>query len=294
VDNATQLKAKISERAVAGTINVQGAEVSYYDSGEPAAGSAAGRLPIVLVHGTGGSAFTHYGYLFPILEMNQRVVAIDLAPLPGQESLTLEALEAQVAAVIEAVLTEQQVTLVGYSLGAVIAASLAAKRQHLVKNLVLIAGWMKTDVQQQLRNSVWQGLYENRSRAIADYTIYCAFSHSFYNFVTAEQVAMIAESIRPGPFEAQQMELNRSIDLSDQIRSVSARTLIVGCSQDQMVPVMHSKLLFGAINDARLIEIESGHGVVFERPGQLSQIVDQFNENPDRYPAGTIIPADRP
>jgi hypothetical protein len=61
-----------------------------------------------------------------------------------------------------------------------------------------------------------------------------------------------------------------------------------------MVPLWHSKLLFGAIDDARYQEIDSGHGVVFERPGQLSQMVDQFNENPARFPAGSIVPADHP
>lgn len=247
-----------------------------------------------MVHGTGGTAISHYGFLFPILELNQRVIALDLTAPSIDRPLFLEDLASQVIGIIEFASPGSPVTLVGYSLGAVVTASIAAKRPDLVCNLVLIAGWMKTDAQQQLRNSVWHDLYTSGSRAIADYTVFCAFSPSFYDFISPEQLSDMAEMIRPGPFDARQMELNRTIDISMLAGKIRACTLIIGCTYDQMVPLHHSKLLFGAIENARYAEIESGHGVVFERPGQLSQIIDQFNEKPGRYPAGTIIPADRP
>jgi len=283
----------LSQKATSGTVYVQGTPVNYYDSGH-AQLSTHDRAPIVLVHGTGGDAQTHYGYLFPILELNQRVIALDFSPVSGEEELALETLENQVIAVIEHVLPNTPVTLVGYSLGAVVVASVAAKRPDLAKNLVLIAGWMETDVQQCLRNSVWQELYQSGSKTIAEFTLYCAFSHAFYTMLPAEYLYMMCKNIQPTAFDAQQMALNRHIDISEQVSRIRARTLIVGCSQDHMVPIWHSKLLFGAIDDARYQEIDSGHGVVFERPAQLSQIVDQFNENPARYPAGSIIPADHP
>jgi len=283
----------LSKKAKNGTVYVQGSPVNYYDSGSSEVSSFS-RDPIVLVHGTGGNAQLHYGYLFPILELNQRVIALDFSPVPGKDEVTLEDLENQITRVIEHLLPDAPVTLVGYSLGAVAVASVAAKRPDLVRNLVLIAGWMKTDVQQSLRNSVWQDLYQSGSKTLPDFTLYCAFSHAFYTMLPPEHLHIMREKIRPTAFDAQQMALNRRIDISDQIGRIRARTLIVGCRQDQMVPLWHSKLLFGAIDDARYQEIDSGHGVVFERPGQLSQMVDQFNENPARFPAGSIVPADHP
>ncbi|WP_205965215.1 alpha/beta fold hydrolase [Paraburkholderia flava] len=283
----------VSAKAESGCVRVNGIDVTYYDSGEPTA-DVNQRAPVVLVHGTGGTAASHYGFLFPILESGQRVVALDFAPPAEGVTLALSDLEDQVKAVIEHVLPGRAVTLVGYSLGAVVAASIASTRPDLVSNLVLIAGWLKTDAQQLIRNKVWQELYQSGSRAIADFTVFCAFSHGFFHFLSPERLHAITEMIRPGPFDAQQMALNQKVDLSSQVSSIRAKTLIVGCSHDQMVPIEHSKLLFGAISDARFAEIASGHGVVFERPGQLSQVIDQFNENPERYPAGTIIPADHP
>jgi pimeloyl-ACP methyl ester carboxylesterase len=75
---------------------------------------------------------------------------------------------------------------------------------------------------------------------------------------------------------------------------IEATTLVIGCTHDQMVPVLHSKALFGAIRDARYTEIASGHTVIFERPAQLVQIIDQFNEAPSRHAAGSILPTARP
>ncbi|WP_175042195.1 alpha/beta fold hydrolase [Burkholderia lata] len=283
----------ISARAESGRVRVNGVDVTYYDSGEPTAGVDP-RSPVVLVHGTGGTARNHYGFLFPILESRQRVLALDFAPPAGGAELALSDLEDQVKAVIEQVLPGRPVTLVGYSLGAVVAAGIASTRPDLVRNLVLIAGWLKTDGQQLIRNKVWRDLYQSGSRAIADFTVFCAFSRSFSSFISPDRLRAITEMIQPGPFDAQQMELNQKVDLSSQVGRIRANTLIIGCSHDQMVPIEHSKLLFGAIANARFVEISSGHGVVFERPGQLSQVVDQFNEDPERYPAGTIMPADHP
>ena len=73
-----------------------------------------------------------------------------------------------------------------------------------------------------------------------------------------------------------------------------ATTLVVGCTQDQMVPRTHSLQLFGAIDDARYTEIDSGHAVVFERPAELLRLVDTFLRQPSASAAGSIIPTARP
>jgi pimeloyl-ACP methyl ester carboxylesterase len=100
--------------------------------------------------------------------------------------------------------------------------------------------------------------------------------------VLAEQVASITQATG-----------YQRVDL-DSGSAHRATTLVIGCTHDQMVPVRHSKALFGAIRDARYTEIASGHAVVFERPAQLVQIIDQFNEAPSRHAAGSILPTARP
>jgi pimeloyl-ACP methyl ester carboxylesterase len=289
-------RAELAAGVVEGTVTVDGVEVRYFDSA--AEHSAAGeddRDPVVLVHGTGGSTRAHYSFVFPLLAARQRVVAVDFAqPVPEGGTLTVEHLEAQVAAVIEKVLPGRAVTLVGYSLGAVVAATVAARHSELVRNLVLVAGWMKTDTQQELRNKVWWRLREEDSSALSEYMAFCAFGGPFLAARSFEDLAPAFASFHSNGFGDLQMELNRAIDISDLVPSIKATTLVIGCTHDQMVPKRHSKALFGSIPDARYTEIESGHAVVAERPGQLVQVIDQFIEEPARHAAGAIVPTARP
>ncbi|MCT8344151.1 MULTISPECIES: alpha/beta fold hydrolase [Photorhabdus] len=290
--NKSQQKFNINENV----INVDGKDVKFFTSQplDPIKNSAK-RNPIVLVHGTGGSTEIHFGYLFQLLASENRVISLDFSqPVKANETLTLEHLEKQVEAVIETAASGESVTLIGYSLGAVVTASVAAKRPDLVRNLVLIAGWVKTDSQLARFLSVWRQLYEIQSPSIADFMIFCAFSSPNHVNMLPDQLAIGFENAVPGEFEALQMDLNGRVDISQLVPTIKATTLIIGCTHDQMIPIRHSKDLFGAIQDARYTEIECGHAVIYERPSQLMQVIDQFCADPSFYPAGTIIPSDLP
>lgn len=276
--------------ALSSSIDCAGARVSYHAAGP----LNSGRAPVVLIHGTTGSTEGHFGFLFPMLAVHQRVVSIDLAPPAGEGPLSLEALEAQVLAVLDAALPGQAVTLAGYSLGAVLAAFVAARNPARVDNLVLIAGWMKTDSQQLLRNAVWQALRAAGLPEIRDYTAFCAFGAPFLAGKSLADLAPGLAAMQFNPFFDAQMALNRRIDITGLVPDIRARTLVIGCSHDQMVPRHHSKALFGAIEDARYSEIAAGHAVVFERAAELLALIDDFSANPGRWPAGSIIPAARP
>ena len=83
-------------------------------------------------------------------------------------------------------------------------------------------------------------------------------------------------------------------DFIEQAHQISAPTLVVGCTHDQMVPIRHQKALFGAIEDSRFAEIATGHAVVFERPSELTHYVQRFIDAPAEHSAGTIIAQPRP
>lgn len=278
-------------QAIESFIDVDGTRVRYFEAGKP----NPARLPIVMIHGTSGSTQTHFGFLFPMLAAHQKVISIDLAPPAGSvEELTLEHLESQILAVIETALPGQTITLLGYSLGAVLAAFSAARHPETIANLVLVAGWMKTDTQQILRNTVWRELRSLNSPAIREYMTFCAFSGPFLASKTIADLAPGIAAIQPDAFIDQQMDLNRRIDLTDLVPAIKARTLVIGCRYDQMVPRHHSKALFGAIEDARYSEVASGHAVVFERPTEILRLIQNFSADPAAYPAGSIIPEVRP
>lgn len=287
----TQNLNQLAQRETA-TVMVDGVAVTYHSAGRD-----DGQRPVlVMVHGSTGSTDSHYGFLFPMLGFRQRVVSVDLAATPT-DALHLEQLVAQVGAVIGAVRAQtggRPVSLMGYSLGAVVAASLAAQQPEAVRQLILVAGWMKTDAHQRLRNGVWRALRQAGLDTIRNYMLYCAFSPDFLAARTPQELAGMADKIGLDPFVDQQMALNADIDITAQVPHIQACTLIVGCAQDQMVPRAHSQQLFGAIDDARYTEIASGHGVVFERPAELLYHIDAFLQQPDAHPAGSVIPAAKP
>lgn len=276
-------------RDTARTVEVDGVTVAYTDNPGPA---DSGRLPTVLIHGTGGRTATHYGFIEPMLATRGRVIAVDWTEPAGP--VTVDALVDQVLAVIDDAVPGQAVSVLGYSLGAVIAASVAARRADAVQNLVLVAGWARTDAQQRLRNEVWNGLAEKAPELLGHYSTFCAFGSPFLHARTDEQVAQFHIPDAPSSFLRAQMQLNREIDIVDELPAITARTLVVGLTHDQMVPAHHSKELFGAIDDARYAELPTGHAVVFERPAQLFALIDEFTEHPDRYPAGAVVTPPRP
>ena len=114
-----------------GEVTVDGVTVRYR-----VAGPKNDRTPLVLVHGTAGSIDGHFGYIFPMMSYRQRVIALDWSE-PAGDRLELAQLVAQVRAVIEDAVPEGPVTLLGYSLGACVAAQTAAEMPGKVENLIL-------------------------------------------------------------------------------------------------------------------------------------------------------------
>jgi Predicted hydrolases or acyltransferases (alpha/beta hydrolase superfamily) len=271
-----------------GKVTVGGVSVQYR-----VAGPENDRLPLVLVHGTAGSIDGHYGYIFPMMAYRQRVIALDWSE-PTGDTVELTDLVAQVKAVIEAEVPNGPVTLMGYSLGACVAAKVAAEMGTKIKNLILTAGWLKTDTHQKMRNDVWRQLRDQDSPSVTQYMTFCAFSPAFMNLKTLDEMKAAAGMLKMNPFVDKQMDLNTRIDIAAECETIKAKTLVIGCTYDMMVPKHHSKLLFGAIEDARYAEIPSGHAVVHERAAELFHYVDRFSAQPDEYAAGTIIPAQKP
>lgn len=271
-----------------GQVIVDGVTVRYR-----VAGPDNGRTPLVLVHGTAGSIDGHFGYIFPMMSYRQRVIALDWSD-PAGDRLDLEQLTAQVRAVINDVVPVGPVTLLGYSLGACVAAKVAADMPDKVENLILVAGWLRTDTHQKMRNKVWRDLRDQNSPSITEYMTFCAFSPGFMNMKTLDDMVGAATMLKMSSFVDKQMDLNTRIDIAAECETIRAKTLVIGCTFDMMVPKHHAKQLFGAIEDARYTEIPSGHAVVHERAAELFHHIDMFTRAPDTHPAGTMIPAQKP
>lgn len=244
---------------------------------------------IILIHGTGGNTDKNFSYIFPMLGIHQRVLSIDLYT-PDKADLAVTDFSHQVEALIHhAVEEDEAITVVGYSLGAVIAAQVAASLKQRVARLILLAGWAKTSSVQQLRTTIWQQLFNDQSAALPHFVNYCLYSDDYLSARTEKQVLDLARFVKPSQDAAKQRELNYRIDITAILPDISAETLIVACREDRMVPLAQAKLLFASIQNSRYIEISSGHAIHIEAPAEVVQLINQFSQHPEQYPANQKI-----
>lgn len=265
-----------------------GSMVRYLDSGDsPTLGSSVDGRTVVLLHGTGGTAEQSFWALFPMLATKYRTIALTYDM--EAESVTLTDLVDQTSAVIEDRSPGSPVVLVGHSLGAVVATTVAAVRRELVETLVSVAGWVRTDRQQLLRNDVWQELNNSNSAALAHFMTYCSYSRKYLEALTPDELAALVGKVADGPDRSKAMKLNRSIDISSTIADIVCPTLVIGCTYDQVASPAQSQLMFGGIATACYFEMPTGHAAMHERPSELFTTIRGFLRSPLKYPAGSVV-----
>lgn len=268
--------------AVVREVKVDDIAVSYYDTG-------GDRAPIILLHGTGGSTATHFGSVYAMLAARHRVVGVDFAVSDGSDQISVDRLVEQATRVLDEVSHPQGATVVGYSLGAVVATALAARSPRQVDHLVLVAGWAVTDAQQQLRNSIWRTLRQTDSAALQDFSVFTSYGAPYLASRSESEIDVLRSRVRQGPMRDAMMRVNRGVDISADALAVRAKTLIIAGEHDLMVPRHHAEALAGAIADSRLAFVPSGHAIVHERPAQLFSLIDRFVRGSEQTPAGSLV-----
>ncbi|HEV8012840.1 MAG TPA: alpha/beta hydrolase [Pontimonas sp.] len=99
--------------------------------------------PVILLHGIASSSAT-FDLVVPLLRDNHRVISIDLlgfgqSPAPATASYTLEEHVAAVERTIRSLRLTGRITLVGHSLGSLIAARYAAENPSALSHLILVS-----------------------------------------------------------------------------------------------------------------------------------------------------------
>jgi cis-3-alkyl-4-acyloxetan-2-one decarboxylase len=99
--------------------------------------------PVILLHGLASSSAT-YDLVVPLLRDTHRVISIDLlgfghSPAPSTVSYTLEEHVEAVERTIRSLKLTGRATLVGHSLGSLIAARYAARNPSLLSHLILVS-----------------------------------------------------------------------------------------------------------------------------------------------------------
>lgn len=239
----------------------------------------AGGDPIVLVHGTTGNRLT-WMLQTPVLVPSFRVVLPEFTGSgetrdPGGP-LEVDDLVAQISAVIDDVGAER-VHLGGYSLGAVVAAALAAASPERVRSLALVCGWARTDAQMRFQFDLWQRLLATDPELFARYALTDGFTSSWFEMVgegCEAVVGLAAAGLAPG--SDRQSELDARVDIADRLSAITAPTIVIGGVHDRFVPVQHSRALADAIAGAELVEVDAGHTMPAEKGPELGALLLDF------------------
>ncbi|MGV9674177.1 alpha/beta fold hydrolase [Nocardia sp. NPDC003482] len=226
---------------------------------------------VVLVHGTAAGR-EQWGPLTERLADRRTVLALDYSgsgdTVDHGGPLTVADLAAEVRAVADDAGVDR-FDLVGHSLGAVIAAHVAATEPERVRSLLMHAGWVRTDARMDAEFRYWLDLLATGgARLFAGMLPLLAFGPGYWERVTAEEnaalVAALAEAIAPGA--ARQIEVDRGVDLTPLLPRITAPTLILASAHDRLIPAEQQRRLLAGISDARYAEIDAGHGAPGETP----------------------------
>ncbi|GGK93873.1 alpha/beta hydrolase [Planomonospora parontospora subsp. parontospora] len=279
-------------------VTVGNAQVHYTRTGTGPA--------LVLVHGTGsaGAELTWGGIAHRFADRHT-VIMPDLSGTDRTSDdgapLTVEGLAEQVAAVIEDAVDTTDgagaagtmgsagaavtagaagpaVDVLGFSMGAPVAAALAASRPGLVRRLVMVAGWVRTDADEYVRNlfTLWRRLGTVDAEAFGRSVTMTGFSRGFLNTIGRDEVEKLVPNLPPTPGTLRHVDLDSRVDIRWLLPLVRAETLVVGCSQDATVPVGNSRDLHAAIPGSAYAEIDAGHVVFFEKPDEFVGLVRDF------------------
>jgi pimeloyl-ACP methyl ester carboxylesterase len=241
--------------------------------------------PVVLLPGVGGTTASDFSFLLPLLARTRRVLAVDLS-YGSAETPDLDGLLDQLAEVLRQLLPGRTVTLIGFSMGATVAASFSAQNPG-VASLVLVTPVLRASNRHRLLAVLRSHLSASDPEALSSLDIYSAYSSIFLDQHSPEPFLT-------GAVTAAQFALFADTDLTGALPQITIPTLVVGCTNDDLAGVEAARLLFASLPNARYAEIDSGHAVLVERPAEVLAIIREFVFHPVRHRAGSVLEAARP
>jgi pimeloyl-ACP methyl ester carboxylesterase len=262
------------------TLDVDGRTIAYDDTGSGD--------PIVWLQGTGES---RQGWIAQTTEFSERYrcVAPDHRDV-GESSYVEEAytprdLARDAAAVMDALGTGPA-HVVGFSLGGAAAQELAIDRPDLVRSLVLMATWAKTDgwFEAQMRN--WQACrraYWDDERAFLEALgpwLWSPATYAIPGMVDGLNTLMEAEEPRQRPEGwIRQCDADIAHDAASRLGSVTVPALVIVGEDDICTPPGYARELCALLPSAELVALaDAGHGAFAEKPHELSAAMARFFE----------------
>jgi pimeloyl-ACP methyl ester carboxylesterase len=220
---------------------------------------------LVLVHGLSGSR-RWWRHTLADLGADRRVLAVDLAGFGGRRGagpFRLADAADDVAATLDQ-RVEAPFDLVGHSMGGMVAARLAAHHPELVRRLVL--------VDSPLVRFEW-GLGRHAANVVR------SLPTSDPRFLPL----LARDALRAGPLTlASAARQLLDADLSDDLATITAPTLLVWGSRDRIVPPWVGRTAAERIEDSRYVEVpDASHVPMLEQPASFNVVLHEFLDGGD-------------
>ncbi|MBB3396191.1 alpha/beta fold hydrolase [Rhizobium sp. BK060] len=176
-------------------------------------------------------------------------------------------------------------TIVGHSTGGMVAQYLALDHPDTVARLVISGSWEQPDAR-------FRAMFEARLRVLLDAgpQTYQTLTHALgypaaYLEDNRQDLLRTVEgaeaALSPLSVAAGRIEMLLSDHRASELASIRAPTLIIGATDDALVPFYHSQRLATLIPSARLEALDGAHFFPKVHPDRFVKIVRQFVECAD-------------
>ena len=170
--------------------------------------------------------------------------------------------------------------LVGYSLGAGVAAFIAAEYPERVRSLVLISGFgYGADVWMKLQFDLWLNLVRTDRTALTRLLLLSGLSRDFLsNFDEGTITGIVDGFVASTDWDNMDhsIQLDLDLDIREHARKIAVPTLSITARHDRIVPEFYSHQLAELTRGAQRSEIDSGHLSFLEQPAQLATTITNF------------------
>ena len=175
-----------------------------------------------------------------------------------------------------------EVIWVGLSIGGMLGMRLAIAHPEIIAGLILMATTARLDpapVREQTWK-LWEMFRAGHREDIADAALTYFFSPATYaqqpQLVKQHRQRLIAQQQAEGMFAASRAVFDRG-DISQQLATIQAPTLVLAGADDLATPSTESELIASRIPNAQLAILENAsHLLILEKPEAVTQIIKEF------------------
>ena len=242
---------------------------------------------LVLLHGTTGFS-EDWSSVAGSLSENRVLIRPDYINLKATTAGTVYS--STIAEAASSVLSTAAATsetpfdLVGYSLGAGVAAFIAAEHPEVVRSLVLISGFAYGgDVWMKLQFNLWLDLLRTNRTALTRLLLLTGLSRNFVSNMDEDTMASAIHAfVTSSDWESIQhaIRLDLNVDVRAHIRGIAAPTLLITAKHDRIVPEFYSQELTRLPVAVQMAEIDSGHLSFLEQAVPLGTTISSFVDSP--------------